>query len=101
MSLFGQLTVFHLVPRSALQLLGWDSFDGEGGALRMATIADQTRVLLEHWHARRGAFADDPQAVGKRPAGAGTSAPAKRAGKSAATTRTANATQRVKKPVSR
>nr|WP_175802572.1 CerR family C-terminal domain-containing protein [Burkholderia anthina] len=67
MSLFGQLTVFHLVPRSTLQLLDWESFDGEGGALVMATIADQTRVLLEHWHAQRGA-AGGEQAVGAKPA---------------------------------
>ncbi|RQR35721.1 DUF1956 domain-containing protein [Burkholderia sp. Bp9143] len=96
MSLFGQLTVFHLVPRSTLQLLDWDSFDGEGGALLMATIADQTRVLLEHWHAQRGAIADDPQAVAKRRAGTGTGGPAKRAGKSAP----ANATRRAKRPAS-
>ncbi|CAM2178245.1 TetR/AcrR family transcriptional regulator, regulator of cefoperazone and chloramphenicol sensitivity [Burkholderia latens] len=70
MSLFGQLTVFHLVPRSTLQLLDWDSFDGEGGALVLATIAEQTRVLLEHWHAQRDAAGADPRA------GANSAAPA-------------------------
>ncbi|MBR7964266.1 CerR family C-terminal domain-containing protein [Burkholderia vietnamiensis] len=70
MSLFGQLTVFHLVPRSTLQLLDWDSFDAEGGALVLATIAEQTRVLLEHWHAQRDAAGADPRA------GANSAAPA-------------------------
>ncbi|QDW53640.1 CerR family C-terminal domain-containing protein [Burkholderia sp. KBS0801] len=95
MSLFGQLTVFHLVQRSALQLLDWDGFDGEGGALLMATIADQTRVLLEHWHAQRGAITDEaPLAL---PRGAG----AKRTAKPAVSTAAAKRVPRAKKPAAR
>ncbi|CAI8963281.1 MULTISPECIES: CerR family C-terminal domain-containing protein [Burkholderia] len=95
MSLFGQLTVFHLVQRSALQLLDWDGFDGEGGALLMATIADQTRVLLEHWHAQRGAIIDEAPVGLRRGAGA------KRAAKPAASTGAAKRVPRAKKPAAR
>ncbi|MCO8649605.1 CerR family C-terminal domain-containing protein, partial [Burkholderia multivorans] len=55
LSLFGQLTVFHVAQRSALQLLGWESFDGPRAALLGETVADQTRLLLQQWHAQRGA----------------------------------------------
>ena len=95
MSLFGQLTVFHLVQRSALQLLDWDGFDGEGGALLMATIADQTRVLLEHWHAQRGAIVDEAPVGLRRGAGV------KRAAKPAASTAAAKRVPRAKKPAAR
>ncbi|WP_175753456.1 CerR family C-terminal domain-containing protein [Burkholderia ambifaria] len=95
MSLFGQLTVFHLVQRSALQLLDWDGFDGEGGALLMATIADQTRVLLEHWHAQRGAITDEASVALRRGAGA------KRTAKPAVSTAAAKRVPRVKKPAAR
>ncbi|MET3551516.1 CerR family C-terminal domain-containing protein [Burkholderia sp. 567] len=95
MSLFGQLTVFHLVQRSALQLLDWDGFDGEGGALLMATIADQTRVLLEHWHAQRGAIVDEAPVGLRRGAGV------KRAAKPAASTAAAKRVPRTKKPAAR
>ncbi|UEP23231.1 CerR family C-terminal domain-containing protein [Burkholderia ambifaria] len=95
MSLFGQLTVFHLVQRSALQLLDWDGFDGEGGALLMATIADQTRVLLEHWHAQRGAIVDEAPVGLRRGAGV------KRAAKPAASTGAAKRVPRTKKPAAR
>ena len=95
MSLFGQLTVFHLVQRSALQLLDWDGFDGEGGALLMATIADQTRVLLEHWHAQRGAIVDEASVALRRGAGA------KRTAKPAVSTAAAKRVPRAKKPAAR
>ncbi|EDT03940.1 CerR family C-terminal domain-containing protein [Burkholderia ambifaria] len=95
MSLFGQLTVFHLVQRSALQLLDWDGFDGEGGALLMATIADQTRVLLEHWHAQCGAIADEASVALRR------GADVKRAAKPAASTAAAKRVPRAKKPAAR
>jgi AcrR family transcriptional regulator len=55
LSLFGQLTVFHVAQRSALQLLGWESFDAPRAALLGETVADQTRLLLQQWHAQRGA----------------------------------------------
>ncbi|MGY6242473.1 CerR family C-terminal domain-containing protein [Burkholderia ambifaria] len=95
MSLFGQLTVFHLVQRSALQLLDWDGFDGERGALLMATIADQTRVLLEHWHAQRGAIVDEASVGLRRGAGV------KRAAKVAAPAGAAKRVPRAKKPAAR
>ncbi|AFQ51239.1 CerR family C-terminal domain-containing protein [Burkholderia cepacia] len=65
LSLFGQLTVFHIAQRSALQLLEWDEFDDEGAALVIATVAEQTRVLLEQWHAERGTDAGARAAVPK------------------------------------
>src|SRR5690606_29798763 len=40
LSLFGQLTVFHVAQRSALQLLGWESFDAPRAALLGETVAD-------------------------------------------------------------
>ncbi|WP_175698194.1 CerR family C-terminal domain-containing protein [Burkholderia ambifaria] len=95
MSLFGQLTVFHLVQRSALQLLDWDGFDGEDGALLIATIADQTRVLLEHWHAQRGAIVDEAPVGLRRGAGV------KRAAKPAVSTAAAKRVPRAKKPAAR
>ncbi|AOI75471.1 CerR family C-terminal domain-containing protein [Burkholderia sp. NRF60-BP8] len=89
LSLFGQITVFHIAQRSALQLLEWDAFDGERAALVTETIADQTRVLLEQWHAQRDAGAAD-----------GGSAP-KRATKRVAAPPAAKSTARVKKPAAR
>ncbi|MGS0891711.1 CerR family C-terminal domain-containing protein [Burkholderia stagnalis] len=76
LSLFGQLTVFHIAHRSALQLLEWESFEGEHTALLIETIADQTRVLLEHWHAQREAAGAGKPASGARRS---TAATAKRA----------------------
>ncbi|GAB7539374.1 CerR family C-terminal domain-containing protein [Burkholderia sp. 3C] len=52
-SLLGQLTVFHMAPRSALALLGWDAFTGENGELLKSTVYSQTRQLLQMWHAER------------------------------------------------
>ncbi|AXF24118.1 DUF1956 domain-containing protein [Burkholderia pyrrocinia] len=66
LSLFGQLTVFHIAQRSALQLLEWDAFDGERAVLLIETIADQTRVLLEQWHVQRDAFDVGAEAGAKR-----------------------------------
>jgi TetR/AcrR family transcriptional regulator, regulator of cefoperazone and chloramphenicol sensitivity len=60
-SLLGQLTVFHIAQRSALALLGWESFDGGRGALLRATIDGQTRMLLRQWHAEHGVL---PAALG-------------------------------------
>ncbi|WLE60576.1 CerR family C-terminal domain-containing protein [Burkholderia plantarii] len=60
-SLLGQLTVFHIAQRSALTLLGWESFDGGRGALLRATIDGQTRMLLRQWHAEHGVL---PAALG-------------------------------------
>ncbi|AQQ38291.1 MULTISPECIES: CerR family C-terminal domain-containing protein [Burkholderia] len=97
LSLFGQITVFHIAQRSALQLLEWDAFEGERAALVTETIADQTRVLLEQWHAQRDAGAAGSEAVAKR----GQGAVAKRAAKPGAAPPAAKRTARVKKPAAR
>ncbi|WP_175814901.1 hypothetical protein [Burkholderia diffusa] len=55
MSPFGQLTVFHLVPCSTLQLLDWDRLAVKVPRAADGDLADQTRVLREHWHVPRGA----------------------------------------------
>ncbi|KWO42357.1 TetR family transcriptional regulator [Burkholderia sp. MSMB1459WGS] len=97
LSLFGQLTVFHIAQRSALQLLEWEAFDGARAALVTETIADQTRVLLEQWHAQRDAGAAEGESAPKR----GRGAAAKRAAKPAAAPPAAKSTARVKKPAAR
>jgi AcrR family transcriptional regulator len=94
LSLFGQLTVFHIAQRSALQLLEWEAFEGERAALLIETIADQTRVLLEQWHAQRDAFSADAHAGAKR----GAAAAAKRTAKPGAAISAAKSTRRSKKP---
>ncbi|WP_423381717.1 CerR family C-terminal domain-containing protein [Burkholderia sp. LMG 32019] len=99
MSLFGQITVFHIAERSALQVLEWDAFEGERAALLIETIAEQTRVLLEQWHAQRDVSAADPEAGSKQ----GQGAAAKRAAntKAGASTPAAKSTRRVNKPAAR
>lgn len=97
LSLFGQITVFHIAQRSALQLLEWEAFDGERAVLLIETIADQTRVLLEQWHAQRDACAAAAEAGAKR----GQRAAAKRTAKPGASTPAAASTRRVKKPAAR
>ncbi len=67
-SLLGQLTVFHLAHRSALTLLGWESFQGANGELLKATLDEQIRMLLRQWHRERGVVdepADPPAAKAK------------------------------------
>lgn len=49
LSLHGQLMIFHVAHRSALTLLGWESFDAEKIALLKSTVRGQTRTLLEAW----------------------------------------------------
>lgn len=97
LSLFGQITVFHIAQRSALQLLEWEAFEGERAALVIDTIADQTRVLLEQWHAQRDAQAAAAKTAAKR----GRGAAVKRAGKPGAAPPAAKGTARVKKPAAR
>ena len=60
-----------------------EAFEGERAALLTDTIAEQTRVLLEQWHAQRDVSADGPQrskrgqgAAEKRSAKAKASPPA-------------------------
>ncbi|MBV8603582.1 MAG: CerR family C-terminal domain-containing protein [Pelomonas sp.] len=45
----GQLTIFHIVPQTALQTLGWPRVDGEKLALLKATVRAQTRALIDSW----------------------------------------------------
>ncbi|PLZ04043.1 DUF1956 domain-containing protein [Burkholderia sp. WAC0059] len=54
-SLYGQLMLFHISPRSVLKLLGWSEIDSEKAELMKATVCGQTRVLLELWAAGRDA----------------------------------------------
>ncbi|TKC87322.1 DUF1956 domain-containing protein [Trinickia terrae] len=55
LSLFGQLMLFHMSPRSTLSLLGWSEIDAEKGELLKSTVRAQTRALLEMWSAEREA----------------------------------------------
>ncbi|MBY8609009.1 CerR family C-terminal domain-containing protein [Burkholderia arboris] len=98
LSLFGQLTVFHIAQRSALQLLDWEAFEGERAALLIETIADQTRVLLGQWHAQRDVPAAGQETVAKRGQGAAAS---KRTAEPGTATPAAKSTGRVKKPAAR
>ncbi|HSI48583.1 MAG TPA: CerR family C-terminal domain-containing protein [Ideonella sp.] len=50
----GQLLVFHVVPKTALQSLGWVQLDGEHLALLKQTVRDQTRALIDSWAPPRG-----------------------------------------------
>jgi TetR/AcrR family transcriptional regulator, regulator of cefoperazone and chloramphenicol sensitivity len=49
-SLYGQFLLFHIARGSALSTLGWDDIDSEKAEFLKASIGEQTRVLLEHWH---------------------------------------------------
>ncbi|WP_133648699.1 CerR family C-terminal domain-containing protein [Paraburkholderia flava] len=49
LSLHGQLMIFHVAHRSALTLLGWESFDADKIALLKSTMGAQTRTLLDAW----------------------------------------------------
>jgi TetR/AcrR family transcriptional regulator, regulator of cefoperazone and chloramphenicol sensitivity len=97
LSLFGQITVFHIAQRSALQLLEWEAFEGERAALLIDTITDQTRVLLEQWHAQCGVSAADSDAGPKRRQGTA----AKLTAKAGAPARAAKGARRVSKPAAR
>ncbi|MGV2287748.1 CerR family C-terminal domain-containing protein [Trinickia sp. YCB016] len=70
LSLYGQLMLFHLSPRSALLHLGWQEIDAEKGELLKSTARAQTRALLEMWSAEREA----------REAAAPAAAPARKRG---------------------
>jgi TetR/AcrR family transcriptional regulator, regulator of cefoperazone and chloramphenicol sensitivity len=52
-SLYGQVMPFHMVPRSTLALLRWEQIDEEKSGLIKATLRDQTRALLQMWHAQQ------------------------------------------------
>jgi TetR/AcrR family transcriptional regulator, regulator of cefoperazone and chloramphenicol sensitivity len=49
-TLYGQLMLFHIAPRSALSMLGWSEIDAEKERLLRTTMRDQTRALLRMWH---------------------------------------------------
>jgi TetR/AcrR family transcriptional regulator, regulator of cefoperazone and chloramphenicol sensitivity len=52
-SLYGQMMLLHLSPRSTLHQLGWQAIDEEKGELLKRTVRTQTRALLEMWNAER------------------------------------------------
>jgi TetR/AcrR family transcriptional regulator, regulator of cefoperazone and chloramphenicol sensitivity len=54
-TLYGQLMLFHVSPRSTLRHLGWQEIDAEKGELLKSTVRAQTRALLEMWSAEREA----------------------------------------------
>lgn len=60
MTLYGQLTVFHVAQRSSLQLLGWERIDAAGLALIKSTLRAQSRALIDAWRQEMPA----PAAVG-------------------------------------
>lgn len=45
----GQLMVFHVVPKNALQAMGWQHLEGENLAFLKKTVRAQTRVLIASW----------------------------------------------------
>ena len=49
MTAHGQLMVFHVVPRTALQTLGWSSLDAQHLEFLKRTVRSQTRALIESW----------------------------------------------------
>lgn len=49
MTLYGQLTVFHVAQRTSLQLLGWECIDAARLALIKSTLRAQSRILIEAW----------------------------------------------------
>ena len=50
----GQLMVFHVVPRTALQAMGWQHLEGENLAFLKQTVRAQTRVLISSWMQEAG-----------------------------------------------
>ncbi|WP_025096911.1 CerR family C-terminal domain-containing protein [Burkholderia sp. A1] len=88
-SLLGQLSVFHMAQRSALAMLGWESYEGENGDLLRSVVAEQTRALLRQWHVEGQARAGAPRRalaspLGEAPAARRKSAAPKVAAKPAA-----------------
>jgi AcrR family transcriptional regulator len=53
LSLHGQLLMFHVAPATTLALLGWKEIDAGKRELLKATVAAQTRTLLEQWSEER------------------------------------------------
>lgn len=49
LTLHGQLALFHISPRTTLDMLGWKEIDTEKGEMLKATVGRQTRILLELW----------------------------------------------------
>lgn len=54
MTLYGQLMVFHVVQRSALQSLGWDRIDAGRLQQIKSTLRAQARVLIDAWRHEAG-----------------------------------------------
>lgn len=51
LSLFGQLMVFNMAPRSSMTLLGWQEVDAQKVEQLKSIVRDQTLKLFEAWHA--------------------------------------------------
>jgi len=45
----GQLMVFHVIPRTALQAMGWDRLEGRNLEYLKHTVKQQTRALIRCW----------------------------------------------------
>lgn len=45
----GQLMVFHIMPRAAMESMGWQDFSGENLKMLKATVRAQTRALIDSW----------------------------------------------------
>jgi len=52
-SLYGQFLLFYIARRSTLAMLDWDDIDAEKAEFLKSNIAEQTRVLLQHWNRER------------------------------------------------
>ncbi|WP_321782740.1 CerR family C-terminal domain-containing protein [Paraburkholderia sp. J94] len=64
LSLYGQFLMFYIARRATLTTLKWDDIDAEKAEFLKANVADQTRVLLEHWSRQGGT--DGEQGAEKR-----------------------------------
>ncbi|HSD39971.1 MAG TPA: CerR family C-terminal domain-containing protein [Rhodocyclaceae bacterium] len=57
----GQLMVFHVMPRAAMEAMGWQEF-GEGNLrLLKQTVRAHTRALVDSWTASESAQAESPR----------------------------------------
>jgi AcrR family transcriptional regulator len=52
-SLYGQFLLFYIARRSTLAMLDWDDIDAEKAEFLKESVAEQTRVLLQHWNHER------------------------------------------------
>ncbi|WP_434636904.1 CerR family C-terminal domain-containing protein [Klebsiella sp. I138] len=45
----GQLMVFHIMPRAAMESMGWQDFSGDNLKMLKETVRTQTRALIDSW----------------------------------------------------